>query len=117
MRKVAPLLLCVAALVLAACGASVTLPTGTGIPVLPPGHNVDVAHLSFIPQVIRIKAGESVTWRWDDGVVPHNVTFGDFHSPTQSRGFFTHTFDSPGTYYYVCTIHPQMHAEVIVTSG
>lgn len=115
MRKVAPLLLCAAALVLAGCGTSVSLPTGTGIPVLPPGHNVDVAHLSFIPNVIRVKVGQTVTWRWDDGVVPHNVTFSDFHSPTQSRGLWSHTFDTAGTYFYVCTIHGQMHGEVVVS--
>ncbi|HXL41206.1 MAG TPA: plastocyanin/azurin family copper-binding protein, partial [Actinomycetota bacterium] len=28
---------------------------------------------------------------------------------------FTHTFTAPGTYAYICQIHPFMHGTVVVT--
>jgi plastocyanin len=29
---------------------------------------------------------------------------------------FTHTFTTPGTYAYICSIHPFMHGSVTVTA-
>jgi plastocyanin len=32
-----------------------------------------------------------------------------------SQATFSHTFATPGTFDYVCSIHPFMHATVVVT--
>ena len=33
----------------------------------------------------------------------------------QRNDRFSHTFDTPGTYTYICSIHPFMHGTVVVT--
>ena len=33
----------------------------------------------------------------------------------QGHGTFQHTFTQPGSYPYICQIHPQMRGTVIVT--
>jgi plastocyanin len=69
----------------------------------------------FEPKVIEIDAGETVTWTNDD----------DFTHTVQVEGQQDHevgpgdsveiTFDEPGTYDYVCTLHSQdMDGTVIV---
>jgi plastocyanin len=35
----------------------------------------------------------------------------------QGGDTYTHTFSQPGTYSYICTIHPYMHGMVVVTAG
>ena len=41
---------------------------------------------------------------------------GSFHSPGMgSQGTYTHTFPTAGRFDYVCSIHPFMHATVVVT--
>jgi plastocyanin len=46
---------------------------------------------------------------------PHNVVFSDAASPEQATGTFRPTFDQPGTYTYVCTVHAFMEGVVIVS--
>jgi plastocyanin len=57
----------------------------------------------FDPPAVTIAAGGTVTWEWKGGI--HDVTFDGFHSKTQESGSYPHTFDTPGTYAYVCTVH------------
>ena len=40
-----------------------------------------------------------------------------FESDTQLDGTFEHGFDSPGTYTYVCTLHPGMDGTVIAVDA
>ncbi len=80
---------------------------------------VDVADMKFSPADITVKAGETVTWKFDDGGIPHTVTglkdIGmSISSPIQKDGEYSHVFDRPGTYKYVCTLHPQMEGTVTV---
>ena len=68
---------------------------------------VSVQDFQFAPPSVTITAGGTVTWTWS-GAAPHNVTSdtGAFTaSATQSSGTFSQTFNTPGTYYYHCTIH------------
>ena len=46
----------------------------------------------------------------------HNVTLPSAAgtSPTQSAGTFSHTFTTPGSVTYQCTIHAGMQATVVV---
>ena len=76
---------------------------------------VTIADLSFSPSTVEIKAGETVTWLWDDGSVTHDVVFdGGPASPQQSDGTWEHRFAERGSYDYRCTIHPWMTGTVIV---
>ncbi len=106
-----------------ACSTAPNNPAGTMAAAFPPEPQpipstvVLLEHFSFAPSVITIKAGQTVEWEWRDQGDPHNVTFSGFHSPTQTAGVYYHTFDTPGTFYYYCTLHYNMTGEVIVTKG
>lgn len=70
----------------------------------------------FRPERITIEAGDTVTWEWDDGRVVHDVDGGEaFKSELKASGTFEHTFDEPGVFDYVCTVHPAMTGTVEVT--
>jgi plastocyanin len=75
---------------------------------------VAIKDFKFQPAEITIRAGESITWMNGDSAV-HDVKFQDFASPDLKKGEqFTKTFDKPGTYAYICEIHPTMRGTVIV---
>jgi plastocyanin len=43
------------------------------------------------------------------------VSGDDFASEVMSEGTFRNRFDDPGTYDYVCTLHPNMTGTIEVT--
>jgi len=70
----------------------------------------------FSPSSITVTAGTTVTWKNLDGE-PHTVRSIDnsFHSDALDQDdTFTFKFDKPGTYRYVCSIHPQMVGTIVV---
>ena len=71
----------------------------------------------FDPVAVEVPAGTTVTWRFEDGSVPHNVKGDGFESRTQSSGSYRHRFDAPGTYAYRCTLHSGMKGRVVVTGS
>ena len=71
--------------------------------------------VKFNPERVTIEAGETVTWQWDDGTVPHDVAGEGFKSEIQEKGTFEHTFDEAGVFGYKCTVHPTMTGSVEVT--
>ncbi|MBI2755190.1 MAG: cupredoxin domain-containing protein [Chloroflexi bacterium] len=77
------------------------------------------AQTGFKPGIIRIAPGNWVTWS-NTGADAHTVTArdGSFDSGelAPSEGFSWY-FDRPGTYEYVCTLHPWMQGRVIVGGG
>ena len=109
MRRIAGAAVAVASLlVLGACGGGSSKAPATS------GPTVTLRALSFSPDTIQVRAGDTVTWKWGERI-GHNVTFPSFHSKTVSSGTYTHTFSSSGTFSYRCTIHPTMTGKVIVT--
>jgi plastocyanin len=79
-------------------------------PALGSGTTVAVGHYKFTPKTIRIKKGQTVTWRWIKGNDDlHNVTFKGFHSKNLLHGHFSHTFRKKGTFTYICTFHVHSH--------
>jgi plastocyanin len=78
---------------------------------------VTIADMRFTPDHVTIVAGDTVTWVWDDGSTPHDVSGDGFASDVQSEGSFTHTFDDAGSYPYVCTLHSGMKGTVTVVEG
>lgn len=86
----------------------------------PPTTEVDIRDLAFDPDPIIVPAGTVVRWRNRDNV-SHTVTSspaGMFDSGTLGTDErFEVRFDIPGTYSYLCTIHPSMTGTVIVVAG
>lgn len=76
---------------------------------------VTLRDIEFQPAAVQVPTGTTVTWEWDDGDVVHDVAGDDFASELKADGEFAHTFDTPGTYTYECTVHPGMVGRVIVT--
>jgi plastocyanin len=77
---------------------------------------IDILNFKFTPAEVTVKAGTTVRWT-NHGYVPHTVDFtGEaVHSGVLNNGNqFTHTFTTPGTYPYICHIHPFMHGTVAV---
>ena len=105
-----------------------------------------VAVNRFDPAVMRVKAGQSVTWRPLSPFEPHTVTFkSPFQAPEEPGVFspvgvpnggrytgglahsgllgprpfpadsYSLVFAKPGTYSYVCVLHPGMAGQVEVT--
>ena len=70
--------------------------------------------LRFQPPAIQVPPGTEVTWRFDDGSVPHNVKGDDFASKNLTKGTFAHRFARPGEYRYTCTLHAGMDGRVVV---
>ena len=74
--------------------------------------------LEFKPSKVRLLVGGTVTWSFEDGSTPHNVVASDksYTSDNKTSGTFAHTYDKPGVYKYVCTIHPAMKGSVTVVN-
>ena len=78
---------------------------------------IDVKNFMFAPTSMAVKAGATdVTWTNMDQE-PHTVMSpeGLFRSGALDTGdSFSFKFDKPGTYRYVCTIHPHEVGTVVV---
>jgi len=77
---------------------------------------IDIKNFRFAPASLTVKSGATVTWINQDQE-PHTVVSADgrFRSGAIDTGErFSFTFEKPGTYPYVCTIHPRMTGTVVV---
>src|ERR671912_1242452 len=75
---------------------------------------VVIANLAFDPAAITVLTGTTVAWTNDDAV-PHTVTSTDgvFDSGIfDPGGSFSFTFNEPGSFPYICQLHPQMRGTV-----
>lgn len=119
-----------ATLLLAGCGSSDTNSTAASTTAKagqtttksgdskPAVVTVDVTDMKFSPAEVTVKVGETVTWKFKDSV-PHTVQgIGDkamgINSPIFDKGEWSYTFFAPGTYRYLCSLHPQMRGTVTV---
>jgi plastocyanin len=89
---------------------------------------VSVADFYFGPEQVTLKEGQSVNWVWAEAnTYPHDVHLKS--GPKALKGKATYstkttavtdaefekTFTTPGTYKFICTIHPtQMHMTIVV---
>ena len=97
-----------------AAGTSAS-PTGPAVPV--GGDAVSIDNFTFVPATLTVSAGTTVVWTNHDEE-PHTVAASDgsFHSPGMgSQATYSHTFPTAGRFDYVCSVHPFMHATVVVT--
>lgn len=74
--------------------------------------------IEYSRTTVRIRRGDSVLWRWRDGTTPHDVTSTGRprfrSSSTKARGAWRIRFRRRGTYRYLCTIHLNMRARIVV---
>jgi len=80
---------------------------------------VTIAGFAFDPATVTIQVGDSVTWTNEDSA-PHTATAGDgsFDTGQLATGDSeTVTFDTAGTFAYICSIHPQMTGSVVVEAA
>ena len=80
--------------------------------------SVSIANFAFSPAAITVKAGATVTWtNQDEDAHTVAITGAPVSQPLQNGDTFTHVFAQPGTYSYLCTIHPYMRGMVVVTAA
>jgi plastocyanin len=84
------------------------------------GTVVEIAESCFLPTVIRVEPGATVTF-WNHDAIAHSVTgasvsFGSFDELSEDeRAAFR--FDGNGVYPYFCVLHPGMVGAVVVGDG
>jgi len=131
-------------LVLAACSPVVTSPTATNTPVpatdtaapaeaatptpdLAPANtpivepalmvDISIKGFAFSPADVTVAAGTTVRWTNEDSS-PHSIKAADgsWTSPSFGKGeTYEKVFDTPGTYEYICGLHPTMKGRIVVT--
>ncbi len=106
-------------------GQKTTIPVGTAprkvvvqpaTPASTGGARVSIANFAFAPATLSVAARETVTWVNNDGA-PHGLAYKDGAkgvNPLLSGASFSRTFDEPGTYDYICSVHPFMKGRVVV---
>jgi plastocyanin len=106
-----------------AIGLAVVAPLGVTTasaqaPQKPPV-KVTVNDFYFAPTAVTIRKGRAVKWVWSStNTYPHDVHLKKGPSNLKQKGsystrttavtgaHFQKTFETPGTYKYICTIHP-----------
>lgn len=92
---------------------------------------VSIADFYFGPDRVTVKRGGAVKWVWAaTNTYPHDVHLkqgpkglrnkGSYSTKTTAvtNARFTRSFETPGTYRFICTIHPtQMKLTVTVLKG
>ncbi|MGI8482797.1 MAG: cupredoxin domain-containing protein [Thermomicrobiales bacterium] len=79
--------------------------------------DIQISDFSFTPASIEVKAGTSMTFT--NGGVDHTATSNDAPEPFNSgilhKGqSFTVVLNTPGTYNYLCLLHPTMIGTIVV---
>ncbi len=97
-------------------GGNVPAPSGDAVRA----EKVEIDNFAYKPDPVRIEEGGKVIWQNEDPVA-HTATAedGSFDTgPIEEGKIASETFKQPGTYHYVCSIHPQMHGTIeVVPAG
>jgi plastocyanin len=81
--------------------------------------SVNIKNFAFAPTATTVTVGTTVRWKNLDGE-PHTVRSVDasFASGALDQNdSYSVKFDKPGTYKYVCSIHPQMNGTIVVKAA
>jgi plastocyanin len=79
---------------------------------------IRIADFDYEPSVLDVTRGTVVKWTNEDGA-PHTATAQDdiFDTGRLDKGESREiTFETPGTYDYICTYHPYMEGRILVSS-
>jgi plastocyanin len=81
-----------------------------------PEVTIEIRDFDYFPRELTVAVGTSLTWVNRDSA-PHDATdeAGGWATKMLNQGeSATLTFDAPGAYRYLCTIHPDMKATLTV---
>ena len=78
--------------------------------------SIQIKNFAFMPPVLTVTAGTTVTWINNDDEV-HKIStaaknFGSGGLDTDDK--YSFTFAKPGIYPYFCSLHPKMIGKIIV---
>lgn len=79
---------------------------------------VRITDFNYEPSVLEVTPRTVIKWTNEDGA-PHTATAQDdtFDTGRLDKGESDEiTFDTPGTYEYICTFHPYMEGRIVVSS-
>ncbi len=83
--------------------------------------SVDIRDFTFSPGSLSVTVGTTVTWE-NKGPSLHNVTSTGGSGPLNSGNLstaqkYSFTFTQPGTYNYLCTLHPTLMMGSVTVTG
>jgi plastocyanin len=108
--------------------AGAFLPAASQVTVQAPPGAIGMGHEVFTTKEIRIHRADTLTFVNDSGYM-HIVGPGRDGTLAEAAGepmrrrvlmetdatYTTPPFDTPGTYYFTCSMHPEMTVKVVVT--
>ncbi|MBI4883972.1 MAG: cupredoxin domain-containing protein [Actinobacteria bacterium] len=96
-----------------AAGTATVAPPATAEPA--DSGSISIADFSFSPAETHVSVGESVTWTNNDNQQHTATSAGNFDAgaiqPQQSASV---TFDTAGTFVFICSFHPFMTGTIVV---
>ena len=131
-RPLSASLVAVCLLALTACGSSGTKDDSAAGSTSSNGVTVNTGLLAFDPKTVAITKGQTVTWVGGDNIT-HVLVQGSYEvgsdglrtKETDDKTFnlklgrkgqrVSHTYTTPGTFTYFCTIHHGMNGTVVVS--
>jgi plastocyanin len=117
--KIKSILVMPVLLAVSLCARSETPATTPVATAASEANTISIREFMFAPTSMTVAAGTTVRWKNLDGEV-HTVRSTDatFSSNALDQNdSFTFKFDKPGTYRYVCSIHPQMVGTIVVKAA
>jgi len=115
------------AFLLSAAGATLTALGSATVTVLgrparaaaPSPMTIEIEDFAFSPSEVTVPPGTKVTWMNRDDE-PHTVVGLNMKFRSQALDTddgFSFVFTKPGTYRYLCSIHPHMKGTITVRAG
>jgi plastocyanin len=96
-------------------GGNAAAPSGDAVR----SEEVEIEDFAYSPDPVTIEEGGKIVWKNRDSA-PHTATAedGSFDTgPIEEGKLKSETFKEPGTYEYICSIHPQMHGTIEVVAA
>lgn len=106
---------------LATAGAALAAPAFTRVAeaATPDHHHVNIEKFKFEPQVLRVRAGDTIEWHNHD-IAPHTATSrdGSWDTGTLAKDErIIVVVGATGSFEYYCRFHPQMEGILKVVAG
>lgn len=114
MKKVTAILAFLSLILVAACGGGATAPPYSEPAPPSEGAEVIIEGFAFEPATLTVAPGTIVTWINEDSDA-HTVAIAGIESPSLDKDdSWSYTFDTAGTFHYICGIHPYMKGQIVV---